>query len=130
MAQLPIEMILIRQWAEHLASSVWLMDAAGNLLYYNEPAEEILGLRFDEAGEIHANDLTDVFYTSNPDGSPLPNEDLPVVQALTNRLPSHGQLRIRSHVGDWRHIEVTALPVVAAENHLLGVIAIFWEVSQ
>ena len=130
MAQQPIEMILIRQWAAHLASSVWLMDAAGNLLYYNEPAEEILGLRFDEAGEIHADDLTELFHASSLDGSPLPNGELPVVKALINQLPSHGQLRIRSRIGEWRQIEVTALPVVAAEKTLLGVIAIFWEVSQ
>jgi PAS domain-containing protein len=106
------------------------MDAAGNLLYYNEPAEEILGLRFDEAGEIHADHLADLFHASNPDGSPLANGELPVVKALVNRLPSHGRLRIRSHQGDWRHIEVTALPVVAAEEDLLGVIAIFWETPQ
>jgi len=130
MAQQPVEMILIRQWAAHLASSVWLMDAAGNLLYYNEPAEEILGLRFDEAGEIHADDLTEVFHVSNLDGSPLANGELPVVKALMTQVPSHGQLRIRSRIGEWRHIEVTALPVVAAENILLGVIAIFWEISQ
>lgn len=129
MAQQPIEMILIRQWAAHLASSVWLMDAAGNLLYYNEPAEEVLGLRFDEAGEIHADDLAELFHPSSLDGSPLPNGELPVVKALINQLPSHGQMRIRSRIGEWRHIEVTALPVVAAEKTLLGVIAIFWEIS-
>ena len=130
MTQQPVEMILIRQWAAHLASSVWLMDASGNLLYYNEPAEEILGLRFDEAGEIHADDLADLFSASTADGSRMATEDLPVVKALVDRVPSHGELRIRSRIGDWRIIEVTALPVVAAENELLGVIAIFWEVAQ
>lgn len=130
MAQQPVEMILLQQWAAHLASPVWLMDAAGNLLYYNEPAEEILGLRFDEAGQINAGELSERFVTRPPDGNPLPSHDLPVVKALVNRLPSHRAMRIRSHTGEWRNIEVTALPIVATENQLLGVIAVFWEVGE
>jgi len=130
MAQQPVEMILLRQWAAHMASSIWLMDGAGNLLYYNEPAEEILGLRFDEAGEINAAQLADLFHASTHDGEPVATEELPVVRALVGGVPSHGGLRIRSRTGEWRNIEVTALPVVSVENDMLGVIALFWEVEQ
>lgn len=123
-------MILLRQWAEHMASSVWLMDAAGNLVYYNEPAEAILGLRFDEAGEIHAEQLAELFFTTAPDGSPIEGSDLPVVRALTEGEPSHAELRIRDRTGEWHNIEVTALPLVAASHRKLGAIAIFWEVDR
>ena len=127
MAQQPVEMILLKQWAEHMGSSVWLMDAEGNLVYYNEPAEQILGLRFDEAGEINAEELTTLFQTSYPDGSAIATEDLPVVVALTQRVPSHAELRIKNRAGDVKDIEVTALPLLSADQRLLGTMAVFWE---
>jgi len=130
MAQQPVELILLKQWAEHMASSVWLMDAAGTLVYYNEPAEATLGLRFDEAGEIKAGQLADLFHTTAPDGSPLAGEDLPIVRALTHNEPSHAEMRIRDRTGEWHNIEVTALPLVAASQRKLGAIAIFWEVER
>lgn len=130
MAQQPVEMILLKQWAELMASSVWLMDAAGNLVYYNEPAEEILGLRFDEAGEINADQLAELFNTTARDGNPVASPDLPVVIALTKQEPSHAQLRIKDRTGEWKDIEVTALPLVAADQRMLGALAIFWEVPD
>jgi len=120
-------MILLKQWAEHMGSSVWLMDADGNLVYYNEPAEQILGLRFDEAGEINAAELADMFKTTYRDGSTVATDDLPVVVALTKRSPSHAELRIQNRVGEAKDIEVTALPLLAADQRLLGTMAIFWE---
>ncbi|MCP3976865.1 MAG: PAS domain-containing protein [bacterium] len=130
MAQQPVEMILLKQWAEHMASSVWLMDAEGNLVYYNEPAESILGLRFDEAGEINAAQIADLFPTTAPDGSPVDGDELPIVRALTHNEPSHAELCIRDRIGEWHNIEVTALPLVAASHRKLGAIAIFWEVDR
>ena len=130
MAQQPVEMILLKQWAEHMGSSVWLMDAEGNLVYYNEPAEKILGLRFDEAGEINAAELADTFHTSDPDGAPVAAEELPVVIALTQRVPSHAELRIRNRMGEEKEIAVTALPLLAADQRLLGTMAIFWESAE
>ena len=130
MEQQPVEMILLRQWAEHMASSVWLMDASGNLVFYNEPAELILGLRFNEAGVIHADDIAEFFFTTGVDGKPIDTADLPVVIALTKSQPAHSPLRIRDRTGEWRDIEVTALPLVAADGRHLGALAIFWETGK
>ena len=52
MAQKAIELILMRQLASSLAMPIFLVDASGNLLFYNEPAEQLLGSRFDETGEM------------------------------------------------------------------------------
>ena len=49
---LPIELILMRQLASHLRVPIFLVDGQGTLLFYNEPAEALLGRRFDEAGEM------------------------------------------------------------------------------
>lgn len=39
----PIQIILTRQLATHLNVAVFLVDPKGTLLFYNEPAEAILG---------------------------------------------------------------------------------------
>ena len=47
-----IEIILNRQLADCLSIPVFITDTAGNLIFYNEPAEEILGKRYEETGEM------------------------------------------------------------------------------
>ena len=42
-----IELILSRQLAECLYIPVFINDTEGNLLFYNEPAEEILGKMYE-----------------------------------------------------------------------------------
>ena len=128
MGQQPIELILLRQWATYIAIPVWIMDAEGNLVFYNEPAEIVLDRRFDEAGQIHAADLADLFVTTDLDGSPLDNKELPAVIALTEHHPAHRQLRIQT-LGNQagRDIEVTAIPIEGQGGRHLGAVALFWE---
>ena len=56
-----IEIILNRQLADCLSIPVFITDTAGDLIFYNEPAEQILGKRFEETGEMH-----DISVTSYP----------------------------------------------------------------
>lgn len=56
MAQKPIEVILTRQLASSLAMPIFLVDEDGVLVFYNEPAERVLGMRFEETGEMPANE--------------------------------------------------------------------------
>jgi PAS domain-containing protein len=51
MAQ-PIELILMRELADHLATPIFVVEPNGDLLFYNEPAEKLLGTRFDETGTM------------------------------------------------------------------------------
>lgn len=127
--QHPIEIILARQWAESMEHPMWITDAEGNLVFYNEAAEPILGVRFDEAGEMPAAELAERFVTTDLDGSPLPNERLPLVETLTTWQPSHRSLRIRAYDGHWRSIHVTSIPLVAEGDRRLGALAIFWELG-
>ena len=61
MAQKAIELILMRQLASSLAMPIFLVDASGNLLFYNEPAEQLLGSRFDETGEMSMKEWSSLF---------------------------------------------------------------------
>jgi len=127
MAQQPVELILLKQWASYLALPVWLINEVGDLLYYNEPAEGLLGVRFDEAGEIHANELAERFQTTALDGTPFPNEELPIVVALMQRVPNHATLRVKAIDGVWRRLAISAFPIEGQGDRHLGAVAMFWE---
>jgi hypothetical protein len=44
----PIQIILTRQLAGYLSVPTFLVDPKGTLLFYKQPAEALLGRRFDE----------------------------------------------------------------------------------
>ena len=127
MAQHPIEIILLKQLARYLAVPIWIAGPDGTLLYYNEPAEDILGIRFDEAGELPVDILAERFVTTDLDGSTLSTADLPIAIALGKQQPAHRSMRIRGLDGSWRTIGVTSLPIVGQGDRLLGAMATFWE---
>jgi PAS domain-containing protein len=130
MPQQAIELILMRQCASYLAMPIWLMGSDGQLLFYNEPAESILGKSFDEAGEMPGEELSRMFQTTAEDGSPLDSDDLPMNIALRKRRPAHLPFRIRGLDGVWRRIEVTAFPIEGQGERHLGAVAIFWEIES
>lgn len=127
MAQKPIELILARQLASHLAWPTFIVDADGTLVYYNEPAEDVLGLRFDETGEMPAVEWATRFAPTDDAGAPVPPETLPLSIALTRHVPAYGRLSIRGLDGVAKHIELTALPLLGPAGHPVGGVAVFWE---
>ncbi len=129
MSQQPIELILLRQLASYLAIPMWMMDVDGNLIYYNEPAEDLLGVQFDDVGPIEADQLSGTFQVTELDGSPLPAEEIPVAAALIRRMPVHRAIRYRGMDGVWRGVEVTAIPIEGQGGRFHGVLAMFWEVT-
>jgi PAS domain-containing protein len=130
MSQKEIEVILTRQLASYLAMPVFIVDPQGTLVFYNEPAEMILGLRFDETGEMPAADWGTVFTPRDRTGSPLPPGALPLALALRECRPAHGDFYIRGLDLVLRHIEVTAFPLIGQADRNLGAVALFWEVSD
>ena len=127
MSQKAVELILMRQLASYLAMPILLFDPAGNLLFYNEPAEVLLGRRFDETGEMSLEEWYDIFKLTAEDGSPLPREARPLVIALDKRRPAHRAFRIRGLDGISRRIEATAFPLDGQGGRDLGAVVIFWE---
>ena len=128
MSSQPIEVILLRQLASYLAIPVWIMDGEGRLHYYNQAAEPLIGRAFEDQDPIEASELEELFVTTTEDGDPLPNEQLPIVIALTERRPSHGRLRYQSLDGLSHLIDLTAFPITGQGDRHLGAVALFWEV--
>jgi len=129
MPQRPIEVILTRQLASTLAMPVFLVDPQGTLVFYNEPAEAVLGMRFEETGEMPAAEWASVWAPMTADGSALGPERLPLMIAVADRRPVHGEFWIRGLDGCRRHIEATAFPLTRMTDEVLGAVVIFWEVT-
>lgn len=125
--QHPIEMILAKQLASHLATAVFLVDPDGSLLFYNEPAEAILGLRYEETGEMPLDTWGTIFVPTAVEGEALDADDLPLAVALRERRPAHGCIRIRGLDGHDRTITIGAVPIEGHAGRHLGAMAVFTE---
>jgi PAS domain-containing protein len=123
----PVEIVLLKQLASCLRIPMAILDPRASLLFFNEPAEAIYGVRFDEVGELEADEWTALLQPSDETGAPLKPEDRPVVIALEQRLPAHRRIFVRSTDREPREIELTAVPLVATGDRFLGALAIFWE---
>jgi PAS domain-containing protein len=128
MSQKEIEVILTRHLASYLTMPIFIIDPAGALVFYNEPAELILGLRFEETGEMPADEWAAAFTPMDEQGTPLALETFPIMIALTERRPVHGDMYIRGLDQVLRHIEITAFPLSGQAERHLGAVAFFWEV--
>lgn len=125
-AQRPIELILLRQLAGYLDMPIFVVDGEGRLVYYNEPAEVLLGVRFDEVGAMEEADWLDAFRPGDEAGGVLPADQVPLLIALRERRAVHRDLWISGLDGVRRPIGATAFPLVGQGGSHLGAIAIFW----
>jgi PAS domain-containing protein len=130
MSQKEIEVILTRQLATYLAAPVFIVDREGTLLFYNGPAELILGQRFEESGEMPVEVWSTIFNATDDAGNPLPPEVLPLMMALAERRPAHRGFWICGLDEVRRQIDVLAFPLIGQGDRFLGAVALFWEVKQ
>ena len=93
-----VEVILMKQVASYLAVPIFLVDPAGTLIFYNEPAEVLLGQRYDETGDMPLEEWGTVFVPTDADGIVLAPNDLPLAVALTEHRPD---ARPRSRSRRW-----------------------------
>lgn len=120
-------LILAREFASNLATAMFVGDDEGNLVFYNEPAGEMLGKTFAEVGEMKAGDWAAIFSPETLDGRRLAPEEIPAGIAFTQRRPAHDTFRITGLDGRKRVIAATAFPLLGRDEELLGFVAIFWE---
>ncbi len=127
--QKPIEVIQARSLISGLSTAAFLVDEAGTLLFYNEAAEELLGLRFEEAGPMPPDEWGNQFRPREPGGRELTVEELPLTIALRRGRPGHARMEITAASGEDHEIEVSALPIQAGGRQH-GAFAIFWPVAS
>ena len=125
-----IEIILNRQLADCLSIPVFITDTKGNLLFYNEPAEEILGKLYEDTGEMPVETWSTIFKAKEFDGSEIEPQDLPLVKTLAEHLPFHRTFLIESLLGKLEKISLTSYPIIGRTGKFLGAVAIFWRQKE
>ena len=122
----PVEVILMKQLASYLAIPMLLIGPEGHLQFFNESAEPLLGARFDELDVVPLEEWSNVLQSADEDGSPIKQEDRPMVVALQKREPRHRRFFIQGFDGVVRKVEGIAFPLLGRQSGNLGALGIFW----
>ncbi len=126
--QKPLELILARNLMSALSTPAFLVDEGGLLVFYNEAAGMLLGKRYEELGTVGPQEWGGLFGPFDADGEPIPDEQLPLVVAVRNGRPAHGEFEIRSADGAVHEVEISAFPILTAHGSQ-GAIAVCWPAS-
>ena len=123
----PVELLLMRQLASYLTPVISLYGPDGSVLFYNEPAERLVGRRFDETDEMGLAEWSALLPSTDEAGEPIAFEKRPVVIALLRQQPAHRRFWIRGFDQVRHEIEGIAFPLVDNGGRMLGAVGIFWE---
>ena len=129
MAAMPLEIIQARSLTSRLSTASFLVDGEGTLLYFNDAAAELLGMSFEEAGQMESGTWGTQFKPREPGGRELPVAELPLAIAVQSGQPAYSRLQITAADGREHEIEVAALPIMGGGEQA-GALAIFWPVHQ
>jgi PAS domain-containing protein len=122
-----LPLILARELASNLATPMFLLDAGGMLVFYNDAAALLLGKPFAELGEIPSGDFGASLDLTTTDGEPIRRRDTPSGVAFYQQHPSHMNVMATSYSGVRREYEATAYPLLGSTGEMHGVVAVFWE---
>lgn len=97
-----LPLILARELAANLATPMFLIDADGMLVYFNEAAELMLGRSFGEVGPMSGNEFGSALQLAELDGTPMRRRDSPAAwRSCGGSPPTEAYWRLRSmgHAG-------------------------------
>ena len=120
-------LILARELASNSATPMFVVDPAGILIFFNEPAEGVLGKSFAETGPLEPAEWGRMFSPMDEEGKSIPLESLPLTKVMRDLEPGHLEFKITGLDEVERKIAVTAFPLFARANEFVGAVAIFWE---
>jgi PAS domain-containing protein len=127
-AEQSLPLILAREFASNIATPLALIDATGRLVYFNEPAERIVGATPAELGELTEDQWRARFSAQHLDGTPAGIDEMATVVARRELRPAHQRLVITTLDGLRRTLGVTAVPLLEGEREeLVGCVVLFWE---
>lgn len=122
-----LPLILARELASHLATPMFLLDAGGMLVFYNDAAALVLGKPFAELGEIPSGEFGAALQLSTVEGTTIQRRESPAGIAYYQRQPAHRTVMATGFSGERRTYEATAYPLLGAQGEMHGVVAVFWE---
>lgn len=125
-----LPLILARELASHLATPMFLLDAGGMMVFFNDAAAVFLGKTFAEVGEIPSGDFGTSLQLSTPEGEPIRRRDSPSGIAYFQRRPAHQTVMATAYNGIRRIYDATAYPLLGSDGEMHGVVAVFWEKTE
>lgn len=123
----PVELLLMRQLASYLTPIITLIGPDESVLFYNEPAERLLGRRFDETDAMRLDELSALLAPTDEAGKEIDLEERPMLIALRRQQPAHRRYKVRGLDHVTHEIEGLAFPLVTIAGRQLGAVGIFWE---
>ncbi len=123
----PVELLLMRQLASYLDTAIILIGPDGLPLFFNEPAEELLGQRFDETEPMSIEQWSSLLEATDDAGAPMPLDDRPIPVALREQRPTHKRFALRGFNGVLHPVEGLGFPLVDRARRQLGAVGIFWK---
>ncbi|MCB9741910.1 MAG: hypothetical protein H6741_23420 [Alphaproteobacteria bacterium] len=121
----PLELILARQWCALLSTPVLLFDATGTLVFFNEPAEGLLGRTYDETGPMVKPEWQAAFPLEDDHGELIHGRDNPMSVCVRDQVSAQRVVTVRGMDGLRRRITVTVFPVRGLDHDVLGAMAVF-----
>jgi len=121
-----LPLILARELAANLATPMFLLDAGGMLVFYNDAAASLLGRPFSEVGEIPSGEFGAALQLATPDGDAIRRRDTPSGVAYFEQRPAHQTVVATAYDGVRRTYEATAYPLLGSTGEMHGVVAVFW----
>jgi PAS domain-containing protein len=122
-------LIVARSFATKLATPTLIIDARGDLVYFNDAAAEVLGSSYLDVGALDASRWQELFQPRTLDEEPLAAEQTPGGVALRERRPVHDSFAFRGLDGREREVTVTAFPLFSHPDEVVGAVSIFWELA-
>jgi len=120
-------LIVARSFATKLATPTVIIDARGDLVFFNDAAAEVLGRSYPDIGALRASRWQELFEPRTLDEEPMTAEQTPGGLALLERRPVHDSFAMRGLDGREHEITVTAFPLFSRPDEVVGAISIFWE---
>jgi PAS domain-containing protein len=127
--QHPVELILARNLIATLSTPGFLVDQDGVLVFFNDAAAVLLGVRFEEVGRMGPERWGTEFGPYDLAGKRVPLEEMLLTIALRHGRPSTARYRLHSMQGVEHDIEAAGLPILTMEG-TLGAMVFFWPLEE
>ena len=125
-----VELILLRQLLSRLPLPATLVDADGNVVYFNPASERLLGLDYEAMGEVPLSRVPEMLDPRHSDESPMELRHMPLYLALHQRRPQQYPMILHDLGGTPHRIITTAVPLDGQGGTLLGAMNFFWEEAE
>ena len=120
----PLELILARNLVSIISLAAILVDAEGQIVFYNDAAAQFVGEPFEEIGTMSRAEWNARYGPVDEQGRALAADELPLAVAVREGRPAYARFRIRAEHA-LLEIEAGALPLLGPAGYR-GAMVFFW----